>query len=473
MSLIEVPLSLSFRHGMLAGVLFIVTLLGGVAAHGWWLLEGLVGESRENNQHALRLTAVVQVLAERTVDMERSARQFLVLGDPALRERFDEHYGQSISQLKHIDLPELAATVDNWRQLAAALRNGLEAGHSADELAPLLVALGALNDDMRQTSQRWIDKGNARLLDELERQRAQLRSRLALALAGVLLAALAMAWWLIRPVRQLEKAIVRLGGREFNDPVLVEGPADLRRLGARLDDLRQRLAELEADRERNLRHVSHELKTPLTALKEGIALLAEEVPGPLAGSQREVVDILAHNVGSLQNQIESLLTLNAAAFEARHLNMERVRPAQLLSDAAKRHELAALARHIRITVEAGEGEAWVDVGKMAVILDNLLANAIDFSPDDARIRLSATPHATGWRIDCVDSGPGVAPEDVRRIFEPFVQGRRSAPVTRNGSGVGLSIVRELVRALGGRVDLIPSESGAHFRVELNNAIQAA
>lgn len=465
-------MSLSFRHGMLAGVLLIVTLLGGVAAHGWWLLEGLVGQSRENNQHALRLTAVVQVLAERTVDMERSARQFLVLGDPVLRERFDEHHGQSLAQLAQIDLPELAESTVAWRQLAGRLRAGLEQGQAADELAPLLAALGALNDDIRRASQRWIEGGNARLIDEIERQRGQLRNRLMLALAGALLAALAMAWWLIRPVRQLEEAISRLGGHDFKDPVVVEGPADLRRLGQRLDDLRLRLAELEADRERNLRHVSHELKTPLTALKEGVALLAEEVPGPLTATQREVVDILAHNVGNLQLQIESLLTLNAAAYVARHLDITTISPAQLLSETARRHELATQARRQRIIVEAGEGTARLDAGKLAVILDNLLANAIDFSPDGADIRLCAAPVAGGWHFDCIDQGPGVAPEDVRRIFEPFVQGRRPAPIVRHGSGVGLSIVRELVGAMGGRIDLLPSDSGAHFRVELNNANQA-
>jgi len=461
--------SLSFRHGMLAGVLLIVSLLGGVAAHGWWLLEGLVGQSRESNQHALKLTAVVQALAERTVDMERSARQYLVLGDPLLRERFDEHHAQSLAQLGQIDLPELSESATAWRQLAGQLHDGLAQGQSAEELLPLLAALGALNEDIRRSSQRWIEASNARLLDELERQRGQLQQRLLLALSGALIAALLMTWWLIRPVRQLEKAISRLGGKDFWEQVVVEGPADLRRLGQKLDDLRQRLAELEADRERKLRHVSHELKTPLAALKEGVALLAEEVPGPLSATQREVVDILGHKVGSLQRQIESLLMLNAAAYEARQLDVAQVIPGQLLADAAGRHALAAQARQVCIVVDAGEGVARLDAGKLAVILDNLLANAIDFSTDGATIRLCAASTLTGWQIDCIDQGPGVAPEDFRRIFEPFVQGRRQAPVPRQGSGVGLSIVRELVGAMGGRVDLLTSETGAHFRVELNHA----
>ena len=72
----------------------------------------------------------------------------------------------------------------------------------------------------------------------------------------------------------------------------------------------------------------------------------------------------------------------------------------------------------------------------------------------------------GRRLDVIDQGPGVAAEDVERIFEPFVQGRNKAPAPRQGSGVGLSIVRELARVLGGSVRLVSSASGAHFAVEI-------
>jgi len=139
----------------------------------------------------------------------------------------------------------------------------------------------------------------------LYRKVAKGRRRLTPARMFMYRVAVVMGWWLVRPVRHLEQAIVRLGASRFDEPVTVGGPADLRQLGKRVDWLRQRLAELEADRERALRHVSHELKTPLTALKEGVSLLREEVPGPLGEGQREVVDILQHTVRVLQEQIES------------------------------------------------------------------------------------------------------------------------------------------------------------------------
>lgn len=463
---------ISFLQGMLVGFVLIVALLGGVAVHGWLLLERLVGQSRDNSAHALELTAAVQTLEERSVDLERAARQYLVLGDPLLRERFQEHLEESFLQLERIEElagPGLVGVPDQWRSVAAGVNRKLQrrGERTEDDIAAMLDELGSMNNAIAQASKRWIDTENARLLDELDRHRLQLGSKLVLALLGAVGAALVMGWWLLRPVRQLDRAIRRLGARRFDDPVVVGGPADMRRLGRRLDWLRLHLSELESDRQQTLRHVSHELKTPLTALKEGVALLDEEVPGPLSAGQREIVGILTHNVRGLQGRIESLLGLNAAAFDARQLNVAPVEPAALLAEAAQRHELAASARKQQIVCQADAGVARLDADKMALILDNLLANAIDFSPQGGRIELSALRQRRAWRFECIDQGCGVASEDAERIFEPFVQGRLRAPVERRGSGVGLSIVRELAGAMGGSVSLLSgSGQGAHFRVEI-------
>lgn len=460
---------LSFRQGMFAGFLLVVLLLGGIGVHGWLLLEGVVVQNRENNTRALQLSAAVQTLGERSVDIERSARQFLVLGDSELHQRFSDQLGGALEQVALIGnsgADGMAPLAERWRALAGELRVSMAGEPAQEGIAAQLDALAGLNDQIRLAAQHAIEVGNRRLLDELEQRRVQLGSRLALALLGTGLVALAMGWWLVRPVRQLEQAIGRLGEGRFDDPVKVCGPADLRRLGWRLDWLRTHLAGLEADRERTLRHVSHELKTPLTALKEGIALLAEEVPGPLSENQREVTRILGHKVGNLQCQIESLLRLNAAVFDARRLDLDSVEPRQLLLEAAQRHELRGQARQVRIEVEAAEGRARFDRAKLGVILDNLLANAIDFSPQGGSVRLVAERIKGGWRLLCVDQGPGVAPEDVQRIFEPFVQGRRAAPVARGGSGVGLSIVRELAQAMRARISLVSGDRGATFQLDI-------
>lgn len=460
---------ISFRHGMLLGFAVIALLLGGAALRSWLLVEQLVDQSRRASEQALLLTAVIQELGERTVDIERSARQTLVIADPVFRQRFDEHLAQSLAlvgRLAAMPGEPLAPLLDDWRMVAEAIRGGLDQNVGKAELAPLLARLVELNGLLNQAGQRWIEAQNGRLLDELEANRLQLGMQVALALLGAVLTALVIGWWLLRPVRQLEQAIGQLGANRFDQPITVGGPADLRQLGQRLDWLRQRLAELESDRERTLRHVSHELKTPLTALKEGVALLREEVPGPLAAGQREVVEILQHNVGSLQKQIESLLRLNAAALESRSLQIGRVELQQLLAAVAARRELHSQARQLQLLVQAPEESALLDSDKMAVVLDNLLSNAIDFSPQGGLVRLVASRADGRLRFECIDQGPGIAAEDAQQIFDPFVQGQRRAPAPRQGSGVGLSIVRELVRAMGGAVVLLPSAQGAHFCVEI-------
>lgn len=463
---------ISFRQGMLLGFLLVVLLLGGVAVQSWLVVERMVEQSRRSSEQAIQLTAAIQELGERTVDMERSARQYLVLDNPVFRQRFDEHLAQSLTvvdRLEGMAAEPFPPLLGGWRMVAEALRSGLEQRIPQAEILPLLARMAELNGLLKQAGQRWIEEQNRKGLEQLEAARLKLGGRIALALLGALLVALAMGWWLVRPVRHLEQAIVRLGASRFDEPITVGGPADLRQLGKRLDWLRQRLAELEADRERALRHVSHELKTPLTALKEGVSLLREEVPGPLGEGQREVVDILQHNVRALQAQIESLLTLNEAAFDARRLQRAPVRLKRLLAGVVQRRELHSQARQLSVRIEAPDQTLLLDAEKMSVVLDNLLSNAIDFSPERGEVCLSVSRADSLWRFECIDQGPGVAEEDRQRIFDPFVQGQRAAPAPRQGSGVGLSIVRELVRAMGGRVYLVPQERGAHFCVELPDA----
>lgn len=460
---------ISFRQGMLAGFVIVVLLLGGAAVRSWLVVEHYVDQSRRNGEQALQVAASIQELGERTVDMERSARQFLVLQDIAVRQRFDEHLGQALAVVDRLDAfsaKPLKTLLTDWRQQAEALRSGLDRGVSRDDLIPVMGRLVDLNGLLKASGQHWIDTQNSGLLAQLEANRLRLGGQIVMALAGAFLVVLAVGWWLVRPMRNLEKAIARLGEKRFDEPVVVGGPADFRRLGRQLDWLRQRLAELEADRERTLRHVSHELKTPLTALREGVALLREEVPGALNLGQREVVDILQHNVIGLQRQIEGLLSLNAAAFEGSRLARHSVDLHGFLAGVARRRELHSQARQLSLRIEAPERLVSIDDEKVAVIVDNLLSNAIDFSPEGGEIGIVAKAGEGRLQIDVIDQGPGVAAEDAERIFEPFVQGRIKALAPRQGSGVGLSIVRELARVLGGSVRLVPSAAGAHFSVEI-------
>jgi two-component system sensor histidine kinase GlrK len=290
--------------------------------------------------------------------------------------------------------------------------------------------------------------------------------------ASVLAVVLALAFgiWLARPFKRMEHAIVGLGQNRLDEPIDIRGPADVRRVSQQLEWLRLRLTELDADKARFLRHVSHELKTPLAALREGVSLLEDGVTGELSENQREVARILRQNTHVLQSQIEDLLRFNAAAFEARQLVRRKTELTALIRDLVAQQRLQWQARQLAVLVEGEPLVAEVDADKLGAALGNLLSNAIRFSPAGATIRFSVTRVPGRACIDIVDQGPGVAAADRARVFEPFYRGERQPGDAVRGSGIGLSIVHEYVTAHGGQVELMDDGgSGAHFHIELPHA----
>ena len=436
-------------------------------------LERLAAHSRQNAQDAVHLTEDAQRLAERTVAMERSARQFLVLNDPAFRQRYQSARQDAQAALKSLSerMPNLPRKeLDEWlahSEAAWALLQGEQQWRTQNQevLDRAFARLAPINDLLAGESKREVERRNNALLAELEQQRGVLTLQVSGAIALTALFAFGFSLWLSRPLARIEAAIGRLGENRLDQVIEVRGPADLRRLARQLDWLRLRLSELEADKARFLRHISHELKTPLAAMREGVALLEEEVAGELSDNQREIAGILRHNTMALQRQIEDLLRYNAAAFDARRLNCVPTALRGLLHQVIDEQRLQSRARDLLVEI-SGQQNARVDPDKLRVALANLLSNAVRFSPEGGLIRFVLAQAAGAVTIDCIDQGPGVAPADAAHIFEPFYQGARQPSGARRGSGIGLSIVHEYIQAHGGSLQLLPAEAGAHFRIEL-------
>lgn len=469
-----VPFSrLSFRQALLASFLLIAAILGAAAVSGLFALEDFAVRSRTAARNTLGFSTAIQQLGERTVDMERSARQFLVLGDPVLLDRFRDARNESLAaltQLSRVDGDTARSLTATWRESADAALAALEARGSGEPTLRALSQLVELNRELAHEVRIDAERNNRELLAELERNQARLAWQILAAMGAASALAAVTGWWVVRPLNRVERTIEALGESCFDRPVDVSGPADLRQLGRRLDWLRVRLRDLEANRARVLRHVSHELKTPLASLREGVALLGDGVAGQLSSSQQEVVGILDHNARVLQERIEGLLGYNTAVFDAGRLRRQPTALRPLLESLVAEQQLTIQAKALDVAIAGAQLTVVVDPAKLRIAVANLLSNAISFSPHGGKLRLevSTAPHRV--YIDCTDEGPGVAAEEAERIFDPFFQGSRQPIVPRHGSGLGLSIVREFIIAHGGRIRLLPSERGAHFRIELPYAV---
>jgi two-component system sensor histidine kinase GlrK len=440
---------------LLVAFLLIAGLLVATSVRALFTLEGLATHSRQASHRAVSMTEHLQRLRERTVAMERAARQFLVLDDPIFKERYQEAANQAQQALDAAasGMPGRAAEiVSAWQENRAALWQVLQqpAGQrsaAAADVQQALARLPALNKQLADQGAAQISERNDALLSELEQQQAMLGWQVIGAIVLAVLLACVFGLWLSMPLAQLETAINRLGGGRFDIPVAIRGPADLRRVGQQLDWLRRRLAKVEAEKIRFVQNVSRRLR------------ISGRVDGAVGSAEAQHA--------ALQRRIAEVLDYHEAVLDAQQVNRLPVDLRVLLNKVVDDYQSQREARNIRIDVSGATRMLSLDLTKMEYVLSALLSNALRFSPRDGAIRFALTQIGQrGVQLDCIDQGPGIAQEDAPYIFDPFHPGRQAAPHDGAGVRVSLAIAREYIEAQHGVIELLQSESGAHFRITL-------
>ncbi len=417
-----------------------------------------------------------QALGNDIVQMERHARRYHILGD---RKFFElamdrrQSFDQSIATLTALDLtPILREQLDHLIELEASVFATLtleqyDAVPVQDAVA-LFERMSQLASEVQGEMTRVITRDTEALRSEATR----VKRTLAWLATGLILAAFGLSAWLAmflaRPINRMENAIRRLGEGELERPIVVRGTRDLEEVGDRLDWLRLRLQDAEQQQTRFLQHVSHELKTPLTAIREGTELLRDQIPGPLNPGQLEVAGILRENSLRLQKQIEDLLSYSQVRRPGEIRADQAVDLATIVRTVINDQTLTMQSRGIDVQTDLQSVQTMGDPEKLRVVVDNLLSNAVKHSPRAGVIRLLLRPQASMVVLDVIDQGPGIDPTEREQIFEAFVQGRAPSSGHVNGTGLGLAITREYVQGYGGTVEAMESEQGAHLRVRLPN-----
>jgi len=285
---------------------------------------------------------------------------------------------------------------------------------------------------------------------------------------GTLILILIFTLLVARPIRQIDAAIGQLGESGFSKPIRIKGPTDLQRLGRQLEWLRIRLLDLAQEKNKFLRHMSHELKTPLANIREGTELLLDGSVGELESPQREVTDILRMNGLKLQQLIENLLSFSAWQAKSEVLTLSEYELRKQVISIARSQRLALKAADIQLKLEVTDFIVNADQDKIRTVLDNLLSNAVKFTPRGGLITIRAQRLTTSFVIEFGDTGPGIPDDESPRIFEAFFQGRRQQGGQVGGTGIGLSVVLECIQAHDGSAELVDSEEfpGAHFKIHI-------
>lgn len=437
-------------------------------------LDRLATQSRDTVTQAVQATRASRALVEQITFMERSARQYFVLEDALLLENYEKAHEKFVDAWQDLDqLPMTNRQKHALIQLSSEELSLFQSVVHPANPAPLIeetvdrfADLTAKAQDILDENNRQIDRESAILAETAERtQQIMLWQTLTL-IPVALLVALMITFLVAQPIRRMDAAIRKLGEGDYTEPISIDGPGDLRNLGERLDWLRAQLNELDQQKQRFLRNVSHELKTPLTAIREGSELLGDEVGGTLTPQQREIAGILRESSLRLQKMIENLLNYTAVQFHAPQLKLEPIALTKLAEDILADYSLTISNKNISIQRDFFPTEIIGDHEKIHSVFDNLVSNAIKYTSSSSNIRISITHQADHAIIEVHDGGPGVMSADKAKLFDPFYRGNSVYESLVSGSGLGLSIAKEYVDAHGGEIILLPSEHGAHFRVSL-------
>ncbi len=287
---------------------------------------------------------------------------------------------------------------------------------------------------------------------------------LALAAAGaigcLLAAAVAamLARNIARPVLRVARASRRLADGDAPEPLPLAGPTELRGLAESFNTMAGDLARARAAERSFLLSVSHELKTPLTAIRGYAEALDEGVLKP-----DHAVKVIRAEAARLERLIADLINLARLDQQRFDIHPHTLDLTEIARETAARHAPRARELGVRIELQPGsDALATADPDRLLQAVSNLVENALRCTPSGGTVALATRP----GEISVKDSGPGIAPEEVPRAFERFFLYRKYNGHRPVGTGLGLAIVRELAQAMGGEAQVRASATGTEFTIRL-------
>jgi len=427
-----------------------------------------INQLAKNSEGAIRNTAK---LTENTGEikttlskMERYASQYIVLNDASL---INDYLVQEQIVLRSLD--KNLITIDDillsknsavLKQALALLQQRL-IPDSSQTITPSLSLIDLQNEFkyLVSLSQKMTNRSNALIslqvnnirTSAIELSQTMLKSLVIIPITMFI--ALFFIFAITKPLKKLTAKIQQFENGNFEQSITLRSSPEVNEIVDALEIMRTRLHALELQKSSFIRHISHELKTPLAAIREGTELLYDHSVGDLNDEQQEISHIIRSSVTRLQRLIEDLLNFNivldsTSLQDSMQINMHSLVESVLLAQKLniKRKHLVIHNSFVDIKVQSNEKQ-------LNVILDNLLSNAIKYSPEYGAITIDCQLKSNKLLLSVLDQGAGIAPTQQEKIFDAFYQGSPPQGSHIKSSGLGLTIVKELLMRNNGTIDV--------------------
>ena len=351
-------------------------------------------------------------------------------------------------------VPAVKAEYDAVRAGAAERADSI----SRDSIAPALRrAEGALSPLEQELRRRTRERVNAAEESLVEAERLSLS-----ALAVALLLAAGIALWLTRsisqPVKALEEGMRAVADGELDHKLTfdVNRGDEFGQLAASFREMSRQLGELDKLKAEFVSIASHELKTPINVILGYLQLIEEGVYGDLTEKQKPVAKTIQAQAKTLARLAGQLLDVSRFEAGGGRIEPRPIKLPHMLDELERTFHVLAVQREIDFRVTRRDSMpvdvVW-DWERINEVTGNLLSNAFKFTAANGRVELIAGPHANGVYIEVCDSGAGIAPDQLKHVFEKFYQADNQKSASAKGTGLGLAIAKEIVEAHQGKISV--------------------
>jgi signal transduction histidine kinase len=459
----------------------VIVVLAGVGAASLRAIARLVSVNREittETMPALRLTAS---LRDAMPVLARQEARLAVLRDPRYAAAWKEsaaHTSEDLARVRQfVKTPEEQARLREAILHFERYRAVVEAEHvrllrDRSRPAPAQSPGRALGDVVEEHLEGLLNATYSRVIAaQAEARHLEARTWTGVVIAlGAAVSLALIGTWLIayrmtRSLRRLSKATAAVAAGSFREPIPVDAADEIGALARSFNSMAAQLRQLDDTKEEFFASLSHELRSPLTSVREASHLLRDEVSGPLTGQQARLVQIIGLSSDRLLRLVNQMLEMSRLRAGILPLQRSRLDLDRVVARAVE--ELRPQAEDGGVHVERERvGSDWSFMGdddRLTQVVVNLVANAVRFTPRGGRVVVRVVDAGPEVEIQVEDTGIGIPAAALPHIFESYRQAHRD----RGGTGLGLSVVRGVVQAHGGRVTVESHEGkGSRFTVLL-------
>jgi two-component system sensor histidine kinase GlrK len=416
-----------------------------------------------------QVTKSFNFLKQELNSLERATRQNWVLKSESLDTLINEKWQSSLQTID--TLSQASATQQytmQWRRLATTLRSTHQALiENNQQDAALFVPISDLVAELTV----WLRDTNAAQIQNNQSELSTLQSSfinwLVALIPLTLLVGGGFLWRISKRLKGLTSVIDKLGQGHWQQKIAVQGSSELVELGEKLQWVQEQLHMLEQQKDTFLRHVTHELKTPLASMVEGTDLLSDEIVGPITKEQQAVLELISQSMVRLRTMIDSLLSYNA--IRTSKDSVSEVEFGNLINkiNSHFEHRLTAKQQRLNWHNSITKQPLALPAELIEMTLIQLISNALKFSNTGQSVDVTLALEQKLLTIQVRDEGCGIKEQEKTQIFSAFYQGKHNKDVTLQGSGLGLTIVKESVEQLQGQLSVEHNQpQGCLFTIKI-------